>query len=144
MDFDPRLTPARDDLAAEKLRGIVDVPRYANGTPALARAGRVPLRSRPDSASPFDTVLLYGEPFDVYDTIGGWAWGQCGLDGYVGYVSAAALGPAPADPATHAVAALACQLYAEPRLKQSPAGILPFGARVRSSSAGVSKRMISQ
>ena len=128
---DPRLTPARADLAAEKLRGTVDAPRYAAPVPHVLVRGRTPLRPRPEAASPFDTVLLYGEPFDVYDTAGGWPWGQSGLDGYVGYLPATALAPAPADPPTHAVAALACQLYREPRLKQPPAGILPFAARIR-------------
>ena len=31
--FDPRLTPARPDLAAERLRGLVDAPAYAKGAP---------------------------------------------------------------------------------------------------------------
>jgi hypothetical protein len=29
--FDRRITPARPDLAAEHLRGIVEAPRYAVG-----------------------------------------------------------------------------------------------------------------
>ena len=128
--MDRRLTPARDDLAAASLRGKVEVPKYAE--PAACRVIRAEagLFRQPDAETPFDTVLLLGEQFGVYEVVDGWAWGQAVLDGYVGYVPANSLAPVRADP-THAVSALGCQLYKEPRLKQPPVGALPFAARVR-------------
>lgn len=129
--FDPRLTPARPDLADEALRGFIDAPRYASPARHAVVRGRAGLHPRPDPTAPFDTVLLFGELFRVLEMVDGWAWGQAVLDGYVGYVATRALAPAPADPPDHAVWAMACQLYREPKLKQAPAGILPFAARVR-------------
>ena len=130
-DWDPRLTPAREDLAAETLRGRITAPRYADAQAHVIVRGRAGLHRRPDASTPFDTVLLFGESFSVYDRSEGWAWGQSDLDGYVGYVPAGALAPAPADGPDHTVRAMACQAYREPVLKQPPAGVLPFGARLR-------------
>ncbi len=128
---DRRLTPLRSDVAAEKLREVLDAPRYAAPQPHLVLNDRVALRRHPDPADAYDTVLLYGEPFDVYDTTDGWAWGQSGLDDYVGYLPAASLSPAPDQPKTHIVRMLGCQLYQAPSLKLPPVGVLPFAARVR-------------
>ena len=127
---DPRITPARADLAAEKLRETVDAPRYAAPRPSILKFDRMALRARPDGDAAFDTVLLHGEPFDAYDVTDGWAWGQSGLDGYVGYLPAAALSAPPDRPATHAVDTLTAHYYREPKLKLPPAGVLPFGARI--------------
>lgn len=128
---DRRITPARADLAAEKLRGEVDVERFVAPRPCMIVRDRVPLRPQPDPAASFDTVLLFGEPFEVYDIADGWAWGQSGLDDYVGYLPAASLIPAADAAKTHAVQALGCQTYREPKLKIPPIGTLPFAARVR-------------
>lgn len=128
--FDPRLTPARADLADEALRGLIDAPRFAAPADHKVVRGRVGLHRRPDAATPFDTVLLFGETFRVLDRSNGWAWGQAALDGYVGYVRNDALAPVQSARPTHAVRSMACQLYREPRLKQPPIGILPFAARV--------------
>lgn len=129
--FDARLTPARGDLADVALRGVAEARRYAAPARHVVVRGRAGLHRDPCPAAPFDTVLLFGEPFRVLEMTNGWAWGQSVLDGYVGYVPSRALAPAPADPPDHAVWAMACHLYREPRLKQAPAGILPFAARVR-------------
>ena len=45
--FDRRLTPARADLAAEHLRGLVDAPRYAPGRAMQIVAASAPLRRSP-------------------------------------------------------------------------------------------------
>ena len=39
MNFDPRITPARPDLAAAHLRGKVEAARYAEGTVQEVIAG---------------------------------------------------------------------------------------------------------
>src|SRR5580700_10424635 len=45
--FDRRLTPARADLAAAHLRGLVDAPRYAEGQAMRIIAASAPLRRSP-------------------------------------------------------------------------------------------------
>lgn len=130
MTRDPRLTPARGDVAARHLEGQVDAERYADPAPCRVRHDRVILRRRPDLDAGIDTELLFGEPFDVYDFADGWAWGQSGLDGFVGYLPEDALAPDEGPDPDHAIATLGGQLYWEPELKRPPAGTLPFGARL--------------
>ncbi|MCG6122712.1 MAG: C40 family peptidase [Microvirga sp.] len=126
----PRLTPARPDLAAGSLRGTVDAPRYAEPRPMRVLAPVAALRREPRPDAALDTQLLAGEPFDVFDEDGeGFAWGQSGRDGYVGYVSREALGPAEPAP-THRVAALSTPVYPGPSLKLPTETFLPLGAEV--------------
>jgi len=129
MAGDPRLTPARPDLAAAFLRGEIDAPRYAEPRPHRVAADQAGLFRRPDGTG-LDTQLLHGEPFEVYDIADGWAWGQAPLDGYVGYVRADALAAATVPAPTHRVATLGAQVYARPELKIPPLSTLPFGARI--------------
>ena len=62
--FDRRLTPARADLAAEHLRGLVDAPRYAKGRAMRIVAASAPLRRSPQADAPLETEALYGESVD--------------------------------------------------------------------------------
>lgn len=117
-EFDPRLTPVREDLAAESLRGVLSAPRYASAQRRRASADIAPLRRRPDSRSDLDTQLLRGEAIDVYHEADGWAWGQAEADGYVGYVPAVALAD-PGDSPTHKVAAPLALHYAKPAASSS-------------------------
>lgn len=127
---DPRLTPARPDLAARHLEGIIEAPRFADPVPYRIDAAHVPLRARPDALAPLVTELLHGEDFAVYDIAGAWAWGQAGLDTYVGYLPAEALTRADGAAPDHRVRAQWATLYASPALKTPPIGALPFGARL--------------
>lgn len=129
MNFDRRITPARSDLADERLRGTVDATRYSAGTVRRVAAPSTPLRPHPSPEAPFDTEALMGERLRVYDEHEGWAWGQLETDGYVGYLSAEALGPE--DPApTHRVAALRSFVHPGPNLKLPPLAHLSLGAAV--------------
>lgn len=132
--LDPRLTPARADLAAAHLRGRVEAARFVEGRALRVREPVVDLRKAPDPARGAETQLLFGESFVVYDEEEGWAWGQCARDGYVGYVSANALaeGPAP----THRVAALRTHLYAAPDMKTPPLAALTYDACVSVGEGG--------
>ena len=65
--YDPRLTPARDDLAADFLRGAIEAPNYAKGSAKSVTAPSAPLHSAPDPASGRATELLMGEGFVVYE-----------------------------------------------------------------------------
>ena len=58
--------------------------------------------------------LLVGEAFTVYDESTGGAWGQCGHDGYVGYVAVADLYDNLAQP-THWVTAVRSLVFPDPK-----------------------------
>ena len=126
--LDPRLHPARADLAAAHLSGKVEAARFVEGRKACIVAASAPLQGRPEAAAPWDTEALHGESVTVYEERDGWAWGQLERDGYVGYLASAALG-APAK-ATHRVAALRAHAYPGPSIKLPHALALSLGARV--------------
>lgn len=90
---DPRHRPVRGDLAHIRCAGRIFVPHYAVPMPhrvmvatSLRLAGR-------DEADALD-LLAAGTMFNVLDIAGGWAWGQVGEDGLVGYVPMTALAAA--------------------------------------------------
>jgi cell wall-associated NlpC family hydrolase len=128
--FDRRLTPARADLAAAHLRGLIDAARYAHGRAMQVTAASAPLRRSPDSGSALETEALYGERVTVYEEIGAWAWAQLDRDHYVGYLPLAALLGAVAEP-THRVAAVRTHAYPGPSVKLPPRMALSLGAQVR-------------
>lgn len=126
--FDRRTTPARADLAAEHLRGLIDAPAYAKGRSMRIIAASAPLRSSPQADAPLETEALHGESVTVYDEQDGWAWAQLKRDLYVGYLPAAALS-APSAP-THRVAALRAHAYPGPSIKLPPRMALSLGAQL--------------
>ncbi len=129
--LDPRLTPARPDLADERLRGRVEAARYVAGAAHRIRLPLAPLRRAPDPAAALDSEALLGEAATVYDRRDGFAFAQLAADGYVGYLPEEALGPV--DPApTHRVAALRTFLYPAADLKRPALGALSLGAGWRS------------
>jgi cell wall-associated NlpC family hydrolase len=127
--FDRRLTPARADLAAARLRGLVDAPRYAEGRTMRIIAASAPLRRSPQADAPLETEALLGEAVTVYDQSEGWAWAQLERDHYVGYLPSAALG-ASSEP-THRVAASRTHAYPGPTIKLPPRMALSLGAQVK-------------
>lgn len=86
--------PVRGDLAHIRLAGKVFVPHYVVPMAhVLDGAGAVLRRAgKPDAEAMAD--LPGGTVFNLLDTSGGWAWGQVGDDGLVGYVPIDALKPA--------------------------------------------------
>lgn len=128
--FDPRVTPARADLAASRLRGKVEAARFVDGVVREVVEAVAPLRRAPQPDSPLDTEALQGELVTVYETTEeGWAWGQLDTDGYVGWLPANALRP-PGAPRTHKVTALRTLAFPGPSIKLPPTGAPPLGARV--------------
>lgn len=117
--LDPRRHAFREDLAAERLQGDVVALRYSAGEPHRVARAAAAMRRAPDAALPFDTELLFGETVTVFDTADGWAWCQAERDGYVGYVSAAALVP-DVVAATHRVSAIGTFLYGSADIKSPP------------------------
>ena len=128
-EFDPRLTPARSDLAALHLKGQVEASAFAPGVARQVCAAAAPVRRSPRADAGLDTELLCGEGFTVYEEKGGWAWGQAAFDHYVGYVPAAALTDEYEAP-THRVIALRSYVYPAPDLKTPPHALLSLNAKV--------------
>src|SRR3569623_1715131 len=97
--LDPRLNPFRPDIAAAHLRGKVEAAHFVEGAVYEVIEPVADLRRDPAHEAALDTQALKGERITVYEiSEEGWAWGQLESDGYVGYVSANALGPAGATP----------------------------------------------
>ena len=129
-EFDPRVTPARPDLAAVHLRGKVQAERFVEGTIKRVIAPTAPVRRAPSPDAPRDTEALHGERVIVYETTEeGWAWGQLELDSYVGWLPAGALGDIGAA-ATDRVSALRTLVFPAPNIKLPPLGSLSFGSRI--------------
>ncbi len=126
---DPRVHPYRDDLAASYLRGRVAAARFIDGVPCQIRSGFAAVKEEPSFEARQSTELLFGETFTVLDERDGWAWGQNGTDGYVGWLRVEALDADITVP-THKVSALRSFLQPEPDLKQPFVDLLSFGAHV--------------
>jgi len=125
---DPRLTPARGDLAAKYLEGKVKAARYVSGEEFCVVDAIAPLRERPAGDATLLTQVLKGERVTIYDRNGeGFAWGQLNGDGYVGWIPDAALGKPTAVP-THKVTALRTFAFPGPSIKLPPIDALSMGA----------------
>ncbi|MDA9436749.1 C40 family peptidase [Bradyrhizobium sp. CCBAU 51627] len=128
--YDPRLTPARGDLAAKYLEGKVQADRFVVGEEFEVVAPIAPVREQPSSNAMLMTEALRGERVTVYDRNGeGWAWGQLVSDGYVGWLPDAAL-LKPAAAPTHKVSALRTLVFPGPSIKLPPADILVLGSKL--------------
>jgi cell wall-associated NlpC family hydrolase len=127
---DPRLTPARPDLAAKYLQGKVEAERFVEGEAFEIADPLAPLRERPSTDAALLTQALKGERVTIYDHNGeGFAWGQLNSDGYVGWLPDRALAKPAATP-THKVTALRTFAFPGPSIKLPPAETLVLGAFV--------------
>ena len=130
MTFDPRITPARPDLAAKHLEGKVAAARFVEGQEREVIDAQAPVRRAPRPDAEQMTEALMGERVTVYELDDdGWAWGQLEADGYVGYMPASAL-IAPRAAPTHRVAALRTLAFPGPSIKLPPVATPPLGARL--------------
>ena len=128
--FDPRLIPARADLAAKDLEGKVEAARFVEGRAFEVIDPHTAVRAAPAPDAPLLTEALKGERVTIYDlNAEGWAWGQLAADSYVGWLSTNALAPVGA-PATHKVSALRTFGFPGPSIKLPPLEALPLGARL--------------
>jgi cell wall-associated NlpC family hydrolase len=115
-------------VADVALADRIFAPHYARPLDRGCIAVTVPVRAAPAGDAPAVSELLRGESFAVVDAIGDWAWGFSRHDGYVGYVSSAALG-AVLNP-SHIVAMPAGLVFAAPDIKSPVIERLPMGARI--------------
>jgi cell wall-associated NlpC family hydrolase len=127
---DPRLTPARGDIAAKYLEGKVKAARFVEGESFEVTDALAPLRRAPASDAEQMTQALRGERVTIYDRNGeGFAWGQIESDGYVGWLPDAALrwpGAAP----THRVTATRTFAFPGPSIKLPPVETLVMGSQL--------------
>jgi hypothetical protein len=124
---DPRLTPARPDLAAHYLKGKIEAARFVVGETFEIIDNIAPLRGKPSSDAMLLTQALKGERVTIYDRDGeGWAWGQLNGDGYVGWLPDRALAKPGAAP-THKVIALRTFAFPGPSIKLPPVETLVMG-----------------
>jgi cell wall-associated NlpC family hydrolase len=127
---DPRLTPARPDLAAKYLEGKIEAARFVEGRVFEISAALAPLRSEPSSDAMLLTQALKGERVTVYDCNGeGFAWGQLNSDGYVGWLPDRALAK-PTEKPTHKITSLRTFAFAGPSIKLPLIETLVMGAVV--------------
>jgi cell wall-associated NlpC family hydrolase len=117
---DPRLTPARPDLAAKYLEGKVKAARFVTGEEFEIADALAPLREGPSSDATQLTQALMGERGE------GFAWGQLNGDGYVGWLPDRALAKPTAKP-THKIIALRTFAFPGPSIKLPPAETLVMG-----------------
>jgi cell wall-associated NlpC family hydrolase len=126
--LDPRLNPFRPAIAAKHLQGQVEAERFVEGTRREIVEPIAGLRRANTHEARLDTQALLGERVMVYETTDeGWAWGQLETDGYVGWLSANALGPPGATP-THKVCVPRTLGFPGPDIKAPPVIALPMGA----------------
>jgi cell wall-associated NlpC family hydrolase len=127
---DPRLTPARPDLAAKYLEGKVEAKRFVSGEAFEIADALAPLREGPSSDAALLTQALKGERAIIYDRNGeGWAWGQLNSDGYVGWLPDRAL-TRPAGKPTHKITSLRTFAFPGPSIKLPPADTLVLGSMI--------------
>src|ERR1700733_7685555 len=141
--FDPRLTPARPDLAAAHLRGQVQAARFVEGTEFEVFDPVASVRRSPVPDALLETEALKGERVTIYDQDGeGWGWGQLHTDCYVGWLPMNAL-RVPAAPPTHQVAVLRTILFPGRSIKAQPVEGLPLGCRHAITRRSMPPRRIS-
>jgi cell wall-associated NlpC family hydrolase len=127
---DPRITPARGDIAAKFLEGKIKAARFVEGEAFEVSDAIAPLREQPFASAGLMTQALRGERVTIYDHNGeGWAWGQLAADSYVGWLPDAALARPPTSP-THKVSALRTFAFPGPSIKLPPVESLVLGSTV--------------
>jgi cell wall-associated NlpC family hydrolase len=127
---DPRLTPARPDLAAKYLEGKVKAARFVEGEVFEISDALAPLREGPSCDAMLSTQALKGDRVTIYDRNGeGFAWGQLNSDGYVGWLPDRALAK-PSEKPTHKVTALSTFAFPGPSIKLPPVETLVMGSMI--------------
>lgn len=134
QSYDPRVVAIRPDLADIAVAGQHFAPHYAAPMMSSCVLPSAVLRGAPSLDADQTSELLYGEGFALLDLTGGWAWGYCLADHYVGYLAADALG-APIAP-THRVRASEALLHSAPEAASGGSAVLPRGALVMGEPEG--------
>ncbi|SDL84357.1 C40 family peptidase [Maricaulis salignorans] len=128
--LDPRLTPARPDLAAAHLKGQVEAARFVEPVDYQAIAASVPIRRTPEADGAVDDQLLAGDIFALLEEKDGWGWGFSRADGFVGWVDLLALSTE-VEAVDHRVTALRTYAFSRPDLKSEPNLLLSLNCSFR-------------
>ena len=132
---DPRRNAYREDLADQRLAGLVEAAHFAPGVVRRVIRPAVPMRPNPVFTASLDTELLFGEAVTLYDVAEGWAWVQAERDGYVGYIPADALSADMTEP-THRVQASGTFVYPVPDMKAPPLMHLSLNTQLAIAETG--------
>jgi cell wall-associated NlpC family hydrolase len=130
LNFDKRITPFREDIAADFLQGKVIAAQYKSPHYFMITSSVCDLCDSIDGKT--QSQLIYGEIFIVYEQKNGWCWGQSNSDNYVGYISDNHLQQIEYDlyQPTHKVNSLQTFIYEEANIKSKPIKYLPYLAVV--------------
>ena len=129
--LDPRITPARPDLAAKHLEGKVEADRFVEGELREVVAPQAPVRREPRPDAMLDTEALKGERVMVYETHRGrLVLGPAAGDGYVGWlpIGRFAASRAPTPPTRSRRCARSC--FPGRSIKLPPIESLSLGCRL--------------
>jgi cell wall-associated NlpC family hydrolase len=125
--MDPRLTPARPDLAAAHLKGQVEAERFVEPVMWQCAIAAAPIRRTPASDGAMDDQLLAGEHFAALEQVEGWAWGYAANSGYVGWVDLSGLS-SDTQQADRRISVLRTYGFSQPDMKSAPVILLSLNA----------------
>lgn len=134
MKLDRRINAVRGDIADVALAGVLFAPHYAQPMERRCIVSIASIHAKPSNEAEKISELLYGEAFEVIELSGGWAWGYCAHDHYVGYIMATALGIAA--PGEWRVTAAQTKLLRSAETEGAVIGALPMGAIISGVESG--------
>lgn len=132
--LDRRTHAARGDLADLSLAGVLFSAHYARAVPLTCVAAGAPIFSAATATSEAISELLRGETFHALDVMTDWAWGFCGHDGYVGYISRDALDVL--ETPTHRINVESAPLFSAADIKAPIVDHWPGGAQFTGEAQG--------
>jgi hypothetical protein len=127
ITLDPRVHAVRGDLADIALAGQLFAPHYAKPVRKQCAVASVMIQDSPGAGGKAISQLLLGEDFMLVDVTGGWAWGYCRHDHYVGYLPETALKD-PVEDEGAVVSVREASLFVSPADDAPVSGSLPMGA----------------
>lgn len=127
ITLDLRVHAVRGDLADIALAGQLFAPHYARPVSMRCTVPSTMLLDAPSADGKAISQLLFGEEFMVVDNSGGWAWGYCRQDHYVGYLPERALAMPEGKP-LGTVTVRSASLFAAPDNGSAVVGELPMGS----------------
>lgn len=133
--LDRRCHVIREDLVEITLADRIAAARYVAPLKLRCVQPAAALRAAPDTESAAVSELLHGEDFDVFELAGGWAFGRCCADRYVGWVAEPALAE-PGSAPVFGVFSRSAPQFARADIKSPVQHLLPFGARLGGQRAG--------
>ncbi len=136
ISLDVRVHAIRGDLADIALAGQIFAPHYARPMQMQCSAISAMVREAPSRDAKATSQILFGEDFMVVDVSGGWAWGYCRHDHYVGYVEADALTQPVIAETSAIVSVLSASVFERADSGAHAVAVVPMGAQIRGTGDG--------